>query len=941
LPEQAALALGSSTAVAGRRVAVRRIVLGTVLLSTFAAGVAFAFFTLFSRFPFWDDEGKMLLSVQQMLDGRALYDQASFIYGPSYLLDRWVVFSLLGVPLGNDGVRAVALLAWVVAALLLAMTAWRLAHDTNWALGLAAIVWMAGVFQLVVFTNEPGHPQELVVLLLAAAFWIATQLWNTRPNTALALLGAITAALILTKINVGVLFGLSLGMALVSLGPRPSVVWTVLRIAASLAILALPTILMRSRFVDGFGTFCFMITAALLPCCWLATIGVGPSAVRWKHVLVCAVGAAAVASLTLGFAVAHGNTLAGIFRALLIQPWRGFAGSRFGGPLALPRLTVYWSVIGAGLGLGAHWFGPRSRSVLWPLRLFVCALIFTDALVARSWDSQATWIALPLMWLLLVPPPECEPQAKEWLFRLLLAFTTGLQPIQVFPVPGSQVHIGTVTAILVGVVLLLDLRRELEVATRPALPTALIVRIALSLVVFAALWLVLEWRIYVRVSSSYQLPSLATAWSLVGAAAALVVLWGGSGPRRFLPPLRLLTSLLIFGCVAAYGWDTDWTRFALPLVWLLLIPPARDEQIPAGLVFRLLLTLAVCLRPLRILPVDGGPFHLPTWAMLLAGGVLLCDFLEVDLVDWVRRRASDLNWNLVAASLALLFGGLPALVAARTYEHLVPLDLRGCRWTRLSEREATLLTFLAINAEKSSDCFVARIGLMSLHFWADRRPASDFVLGNEWDTLDPATNELLLTAHRDHLRMMFIDNPTPWYLDSHKLEFSKFAAALPAHAFLDFISQHFKQLARVANCRLFVRKERKDLDLYDCAYEAGVDPTYDGRSLLRLKLPEGRNLKGVAAVELVDLASGEQIASTEPGGPAQLLLLFDRGQSRSTSSDRSSAPAALSPDERHFLAYPTELRLDRVPFPALRFLDTQGHRVLTLPVAVEISSLKP
>jgi hypothetical protein len=158
---------------------------------------------------------------------------------------------------------------------------------------------------------------------------------------------------------------------------------------------------------------------------------------------------------------------------------------------------------------------------------------------------------------------------------------------------------------------------------------------------------------------------------------------------------------------------------------------------------------------------------------------------------------------------------------------------------------------------------------------------------------------------------------------------------------LDFIGQHFKQLARVANCRLFVRKERQDLDLYDCAYEAGVDPTHDGRSLLRLKLPEARKLKGIAAVELVDLTSGEQIASTEHSGPAQLLLLFDRGQGRSTSGDRSSAPAALSPDERQFLAYPTEIRLNRVPFPALRFLDAQGKRVLTLPVAVEISSLKP
>jgi hypothetical protein len=906
--------------------------LGTLLVGVIAAGVAFSFCTLFSRFPFWDDEGKMLLFVRQLLDGRALYDQLNFIYGPSYLLERWAIFSLLPVPLGNDSVRAAALITWVIAALLLALTARRLARDTNWAIGLAAIIWIAGIFHLVVFTNEPGHPQELIALLLAAAFWIAAQLWSTRPNAALVLLGAIGGALVLTKINVGVLFGLSLGMALVSCGPRPSTAWTSLRIAGGLAILALPTILMRSRFVDGFGTFCFLITAALVPCCCLAVWRVEPGEMRWKHLLLCAVGVVAAASLALGFALAEGNSLTGIFRALLIQPWRGFAGARFGGPLALPRLTVPWSLVGAALGLAALWFGPKNRRFLWPLRLFAAALIFVDTLVARSWDSEATWIALPLVWLVLVPPSKFEPQASEWLLRLLLAFTTCLQPLQVFPVPGSQVHIGTLTSILVGVVMLVDLSRELAAAESPlALPSAG-VKIGLTLTVMASLWLVFEWRTYSGLSSQ-PLPSLVTAWSLVGAGIALSVLWRGSRPRRFLRPLRLVECLLILACMTRYGWDTDWTRFALPLIWLVLVAPARENLVGADLIFRLLLTLAACLRPLRILPVDGGPFHLPTLAMLLAAVVLFCDFLEVDLVGSLRRRAPALNWNLVAATLALLLGGVPAVEAARTYQHLVPLDLRGCHWTRLSEREATLLTFLAINVEKSSDCFVARIGLTSLHFWADRPPASDLVLGNEWDGLDDATHERLLSAHRNRELMMFIDNPMPWYLDSHRLEFSKLAASLRSHAFLDFISQNFRPLARVSNCRLLVRKERPYVDLYDCAYgEKGA---------LQLNLALSPELKSLAAVDLVDLVSEERIGSTDPGRSAQSLRLllggrpFKLGEGRSPVDDLLAAWSTGETGEHLSLEYPTGILLDRVGFPALRFLDSRGKRLLTLPVAVE------
>ena len=506
---------------------------GTVLLGVVAAGIVFSFFSLFSRFPFYDDEGKILLYTQHLLDGHALYDQIEFIYGPTFLLGQWLIFSALGIPLCNDAVRTVTVFTWCVTALMLAATAWNLARSTGWAIGLAAIVWVAGIFHLVVFTNEPGHPQQLVALLLASAFWITAAHWSRHTGITLTVLGAITGALIMTKINVGVLFGLALGISIVSLGSRPSFVWGLLRGTATLAVLALPTILMRSRFPDGFGLFCFTITAALFPCCWLALFAVQPGDVGLRHLLLCGLGAAVALSLTTGFAVAQGNTVAGMIRALVTLPMHGFAGAKYGGPLELPRLTAYWSLIGAGLGLGAFWVGSAQRRFLWPLRLFVCTLIFSDALVARSWDSQATWLSLPLIWLLLMPPVGYAPQANEWFFRLLLAFTACLQPIQVFPIPGSQIHIGTLTMVLAGVVLLRDLYHELQGADGLPVPATIIVRIAFSLLGVAALLLIFNTRGYEVLGETYSLPSLNTLWSLFGAAFGLIVLWSGSWPRGF------------------------------------------------------------------------------------------------------------------------------------------------------------------------------------------------------------------------------------------------------------------------------------------------------------------------------------------------------------------------------------------------------------------------
>jgi hypothetical protein len=636
----------------------------------------------------------------------------------------------------------------------------------------------------------------------------------------------------------------------------------------------------------------------------------------------------------------QGNTVAGLIQSLIIGNWHYFAASKYGWPVVLPRLIVYWSLLGAGLGLGVLLFGPRWSRFLWPLRLFVCALIFTDALVARSWDSQATWLSLPLIWLLLVPPSGPEPQAKGWFFRLLLTFTVCLQPIQLFPLAQSQLHIGTLMMVLAGVVLLLDLCHELEAVDRPALPAALAVRLALSIVGVASLTLVYNGRVYDIFGKSVELPSVNSVWTLVAGGIGLIVLWGGAWPSRFLRPLRLLACALIFGCVAIYRSDSDWMRFALPLMWLLLIPPAREQLKTTELLFRILLALAVCMRPLRILPVDSGPFYFPTLAMVLAGIVLLCDFLEIQLIERRRLRALAVDWNIMLGSLALIVGGFAAFASASTYEKLVPLELRGCRWTRVSEKNAVLYEFLAANVQASSDCFVARIGLMSLHFWADRPPVGNVLLVNDWETIDPTADELLLFSHRNHSRMMFIDNPTPWYFKSHSLPFPEFVALQPSHRFLDFVGQNFKQLARVGTTRLLVRNERPDLDLYDCAFLPKAQAGRSSPSELRLRLPDSPRLSDVAVIELVDLDRQEELGSTLAAETDRKLLLRD-GASRILLPSAGGAVDLRPPGREFRLSVPLSIRLEEAGYPALRFFDSSGRRLVTLSVAVEAAISSP
>jgi hypothetical protein len=139
----------------------------------------------------------------------------------------------------------------------------------------------------------------------------------------------------------------------------------------------------------------------------------------------------------------------------------------------------------------------------------------------------------------------------------------------------------------------------------------------------------------------------------------------------------------------------------------------------------------------------------------------------------------------------------------------------------------------------------------------------------------------------------------------------------------------------VSTCRLLVRKERNDLNLFACAYAAGIDLPRRNRSLLRIKLPRGAELHDLARIELVDL-EGAWMASTEPGPSGRPIALVNReGEEILRSARQSAEGVSFQADQELFISYPTRLQLDRTLFPAIRFVDSQGQRLLTLPVAVE------
>jgi len=929
-PESAGLSPAGDARSFGR-FDVEGLFLRVLVVSVFGCCAAYCFFTLFSTFKLYDDEGKHLLFVRHLLDGRAIYDDIHSVYGPFYFFERWMLFGLLRLPLTNDAGRAVTFASWSLAALILAATASRIAGKSRFAFGLAAIAGTLSVLHLSVLSYEPNHPQEVIAVLLALAFWTAATMKSATRRLPLCVLGGLGAALILTKVNVGVFYCIALAVGLVAL-TRPSLVRTLLKGLLTIGVVALPVALMRSRLADGYAGLCFFMTVSLLPCCLLLAFRVPAGRFGFGDWLAAAVGGLVILLLMTAFAWFDGNTISGMLDALILRPAREYGGSNYGRRLLLPPFIIAWASVGAAFSLTA--LTDRTsvpiRRLLWILRLVACGAALAS-LTSWWWDPQGRFCyVLPVCWLLLVPSPGLTLSERDWFFRLLLAFTAVLEPLQIFPMAGSQMYIGTLMLPLATVVLLLDLGAEFGAVRdffdglRPVL-NGPILRALRLLATIAPAVVLLRFRSYEVLGHSIPLPSLTSVWALAAVGLGLAVLRIESPKQTLLAPLRLLVcGIVIAGSSTSRLWDTTWMSYALPLCWVLLIPPTGSFSSGPGSLGRIALLLAACLEPLHLLPIiEAGQaqLHLGHVLMLFVAALLLYDLARASgLIDPLSSLERTARLNLAVMLSALIVAGLATFASGMTYFQSDPLNLKGCRWTRVSERDASFYHFVTANLRASADCFVPRLGLASAYFWLDQRPASRVIIGNQWEGMDRSADDALLDAHRDRLQMMFIDTPNPWRPDT------------PKTGFLSYVQGHFRTLARVGTTRFLVRKERTDLELFDCAFQpnaGGAAP-----NILCLRLPSVPKLDAVAAITLVDLDQHQDLASTSGEQPERTLILTD-AQGRTLLPSRSRPVALPAPGRDLRLIVPDSIRLGHAEYPALRFVDSHGVRLLTLPVALE------
>lgn len=396
---------------------------------------------MFSAFMFYDDEGYVLMSLRNFAEHGGLYRDVYTQYGP-FPFVAYSALHALGVPLTHTVGRVITLGAWAGTAL---AAAWLTGYVTR-QLALRLLVLAATFVYLWVMANEPSHPGGLVVLLtavLAAAGhrWIAT---DQTPRWAVAV-GAVTAALVMTKINVGAFLGFSAVCWWLLHHANPGMRRWALPLTLVLGV-ALPFALMRpllgAAWVQTYAVVFACSAAALL----LTVASHATGRVSGTALARGLVAGVVVTAVVVGVVLARGTSPYDLLDGLLLGPLRhpGSFSLRYLWPPGIIAITVL-SLAGCLAARALR--HRRAAQVARVVALLRLALAVALAVTVVRYpfvrpDYAAFGVVLPCLWLFTWPLGRETPAAsgaRSWVALVLLG-----QCLHVFPVPGSQIAWGSV-----------------------------------------------------------------------------------------------------------------------------------------------------------------------------------------------------------------------------------------------------------------------------------------------------------------------------------------------------------------------------------------------------------------------------------------------------------------------------------------------------------------
>jgi hypothetical protein len=441
-----------------------------VYASVAIVAVVVAYLGIFSEFAFYDDEGTLLTTLKAFINGHPLYHDVWSVYGPFYYELFGGFFKLTGLAVTTDASRSIVIVVWVASSLLFGLAAQRLTGRLT--LGVTAMI--VAFSDLNVLGGEPMHPQGLCVLLIAGFLLAAASGQSGRVTRAGGICGVLLAALLLTKVNLGIYAIAAVAVAAAAaIEPIHGRRW--LRWLVFLGVLALPVVVLYRDLNQGWVRELLLLELLAVASVLIAARPLWPArgeddggTGRWLLAALVGFGVAFLAIVIAIFLT--GPSPSDVYDGVVKQAFgiRNVLTSEFPFPAGAAVVWAIAAAAGAAVAVRLRLAGG-GRPSIWLGLLRVAAGLVILLSVAKIapltiGPSAQDPVVLPMLlaWVAVIAPAGAREDPFRRFLRVLVPALAVAETLQVYPVSGSQMGIAAVAFVPVGAICLGDAINELR-----------------------------------------------------------------------------------------------------------------------------------------------------------------------------------------------------------------------------------------------------------------------------------------------------------------------------------------------------------------------------------------------------------------------------------------------------------------------------------------------
>jgi hypothetical protein len=441
-----------------------------IALYTLVAIGAFlaAYVGIFSEFAPYDDEGTLLIGLKAFIHGDALYKEIWSVYGPFYYEVFGGFFKLFGLSVTTDASRTIVLIIWVGTSLLFGVSAQRLTGRLS--LGLTAMI--AAFSALAVLANEPMHPQGLCVLILGAFFFFAVKgVWGRIGWSGIAC-GALLAALVLTKVNLGI-FAVAATVVALAVSVEPIYRRRWLRWLLIAAFLVMPVAVLDRDLKASWVREMILLEALAGIAVLIASRSIRPvreegdgdqdENTRWM--LGAVLGFVVAFLVIVVIVVITGPSVSDVYTGVVKDALgiREVFTTQFPFPAGAALDWAIAAVVAAVVASSVRLARRDALPVFWTGLLralagltILCSIAHIIPIGFNPPATDPVVVPMLLVWVAAIPPAGVTETPYKRFLRVLLPMVAVAETLQVYPVPGSQLGIASVFFVGVGALCLSD-----------------------------------------------------------------------------------------------------------------------------------------------------------------------------------------------------------------------------------------------------------------------------------------------------------------------------------------------------------------------------------------------------------------------------------------------------------------------------------------------------